>query len=91
MSRVWKAIDDCTKKPSEVRRLMVIDAGTKHEQTRREFLADFHGKAAEVCTCGGPIPPTPQDPASVSARESALMAGWVPICDKCRRMEEEND
>jgi hypothetical protein len=42
-------------------------------------------------TCGGPVPPTPQDPASVSARESALMAGWVPVCDKCRRMEEEND
>lgn len=42
-------------------------------------------------TCGGPVPPTPQDPASVSARQSALMAGWVPICDKCRRMEEEND
>lgn len=53
-SRVWKAIDDCAKKPSEVRRLMVIDAGTKGESDpnyahKREFLENMDRNAKGEC------------------------------------------
>lgn len=47
--RVWKAIDACAKKPSEVRRLVTIDAATQNEVDpnaahKAEFLADFEKK-----------------------------------------------
>lgn len=70
------------------------DCDRAAESAKREMMAeDFDDESDPLpcSTCGGPVPPTPQDPASVSARESALMAGWVPVCDKCRRIEEEND
>lgn len=52
--RVWKAIDACTKKPSEVRRLVTIDAATQNEVDpnhahKAEFLASMDRNAKGEC------------------------------------------